>query len=116
MMIVDAVHSAPTPTAVYFLLTAYLESLRHFQCTCGVPERTLDLPVMSATDLRQRLDLLEHASGTFASPGVVIDELAAVIRCALERLEETDDTRSTHNAGLVTYRVRSDNPHSSPSV
>jgi len=115
-MIVDAVHSAPTPTAVYFLLTAYLESLRHFQCTCGVPERTLDLPVVSPTDLRQRLDMLEHASGTFASPGVVVDELAAVIRCALERLEETDDPRSPRSARLVTHGVRSDNPHFSQSV
>jgi hypothetical protein len=116
MMILDAVNSAPTPTAVYFLLTAYLESLRHFQRTCGVPERTLALPVISLTDLRQRLDMLEHASGTFASPGAVINELAAVIRCALERLEHTDNPRSTHSIRRVTYGVRSDNRRFSQSV
>lgn len=114
MMIVDAVSSAPTAAAVYFLLTAYLESLRHFQC--AVPEGALALPVTSRTDLRQRLGMLERDPSEQYESTVVVTELAAVIRCALERLEQTGDYRAAQRPSLVRYGARNDSPHSSRSV
>ena len=112
MMIVEAIRSAPTQHAVYFLVTAYMESLRHFERTCGVPAEVLELPITRAADIGERLAMLhQHAVVPFESI-VPISELTAVLDCAMERLSALEDTA----ASPVTPPARSDNRRSALSV
>jgi hypothetical protein len=114
MMIVDAVSAAPTRHSVYFLVTAYIESLRHFERTSGVPGMVLDLPVSGAADLADRLDALRRNSDVRLEAVVAVSELAAVLAGALTRLEtlEPDVTR----ADASTPHAKSDNPRSALSL
>ena len=88
MMIVDAIGSAATQHAVYFLVTAYLESLRHFEGASGVPSGVLQLPIQGSEDLAQRLHGLHHTTGVKPESVVARSELASVLGCALERLHD----------------------------
>ena len=51
MMLADAISSATSEHAVYFLVTAYVESLHHFHRSLGIPERVIALPPVSYTHL-----------------------------------------------------------------
>ena len=86
MMIVDAIRSATTPHAVKFLVTAYIESLRHFERSCGVPATMLDLPLGDRNDLARRLNVLRRHTLVPFEAIIAISELAAVLDCAIERL------------------------------
>jgi hypothetical protein len=116
MMIVDAVNSAPSQHAVYFLVTAYLESLRHFERTCGVPQRVIELPVASATDLSERLEALRRTRDAMSESTVVVSEVSAVLSSALSRL----DMLCVTTPGAVTrpamHLVKSDSRRSLLSV
>ena len=116
MMIVDAIGSAATQHAVYFLVTAYLESLRHFERASGVPSGVLQLPIHGSEDVAQRLHALHHSSGGEAESIVARSELAAVLGCALERLHELLQTTDAPMAAASRTRARSDNPRSALSV
>jgi hypothetical protein len=116
MMIINAVNSAPTPTAVYFLVNAYMESLSHFKRTCGMPEHALDVPIDDPVGLRLRLDALEHLIGAQGDAVAPITELGAVICSALARLEALGEFAPAQLAGVTMYCVRNDSPHSSQSV
>jgi hypothetical protein len=112
--IVDALGSAPSEHAVHFLVTAYVESLRHFERTCGVPHRVIALPVVGAEDLGERLDALRYTH--YAAEAVVVHEVVEVLGAALSRL----DALGAHDPALVARlgltAARSDTPHSSLSV
>jgi hypothetical protein len=114
MMIVDAVSAAPTQHSVYFLVTAYIESLRHFERTSGVPGMVLDLPVSGAADLSDRLDALRRNSDVRLESVVAVSELAAVLACALTRLETLEPELA--QADPSTRHARSGNPRSALSV
>src|SRR5215207_2971947 len=86
MMIVDAIESAPTEHAVYFLVTAYIESLRHFERGCGVPQRAIELPLAGVPDLAERFEVLRGASHVAPESAVAAAEAAAVLESALRRL------------------------------
>lgn len=116
MMIVDAVNSAPAEPAVYFLVTAYLESLLHFQRACGVPRQALDLPINGRSDLHRRLDVLQHNFSTPPESAVAMSELAAVIRSALNRLDELDEAECRLRGAAAMHSARTGSPHFSPSV
>ena len=119
MMIVDAVSSAPSEHAVYFLVTAYMESLRNFERTCGVPPCVLDLPVAGAADLSARLGTLRRESGAPPESAVVMSEIDAVLTSALGRLSAFGDrVETTPNipASVAIHSSRSDSPHSALSV
>ena len=45
MMILDAINTAQNEHAVYFLVTAYLESLQHFPRGLGLPKSVMQLPI-----------------------------------------------------------------------
>jgi hypothetical protein len=111
MMIVDAISSAQTPPAVYFLVTAYLESLRHFEH--GVDEGVLHLPVAGAGDLAGRVRLL-RCSRAPADDRVITGELEAVLGAALARLDDLGETELPVDAASAP--ARSDTLHSSLSV
>jgi hypothetical protein len=115
MTIVDALTSAPSEHAVYFLVTAYIESLRHFERTCGVPQRVIALPIEATGDLRERLDALRHARAHPAE-AVVVAEVAAVLGAALARLETLGDHVPAPLSRVALSSARTDSPHSSLSV
>ena len=70
MTIVDAISAAPSEHAVYFLVTAYIESLRHFERSARVPEPVLQLPISGRADLARRLDTLGNPYPTRPGSGV----------------------------------------------
>ncbi|HEX2825520.1 MAG TPA: hypothetical protein VHP37_04185 [Burkholderiales bacterium] len=90
MMIIDAIRSAATQHAVYFLVTAYIESLRHFERSSGVPSDVLDLPLRDNADLERRARQLDQHSVVPLEAIVPVSELAAVLECAAERLVTLD--------------------------
>lgn len=115
MMIVEAVESAPTEHAVYFLVTAYIESVRHFEQGCGVPQRAITLPVAGFSDLTERLDILRSES---VAPGsaVAAAEAAAVLAAALRRLSTLSKAPENELAATAMRHARTDNRRSSLSV
>ena len=116
MMIVDAVSSAPSEHAVYFLVTAYMESLRHFERSCGVPQRVLDLPVAGAEDLRERLGTLRRTMSSPLESIVAVSEVDAVLTSALGRLSTLAEVLQLGPVPAAIHSAKSDNPHSALSV
>jgi hypothetical protein len=88
MMIADAISSATTEHAVYFLITAYIETLHHFHKSLGIPVQVIELPVSGIDDLAQRLAALRHDINLPPKAVVGASEAAAVLECAVGRLRE----------------------------
>ncbi|MDB5928130.1 MAG: hypothetical protein JWN13_7066 [Betaproteobacteria bacterium] len=86
MIIVDAINSAPTEHAVYFLVTAYIESLCHFNSSAGVPRPVLRLPISGPADLASRLDTLESNVTVPLEAVVPVSEVAGVLSSAVNRI------------------------------
>jgi hypothetical protein len=86
MMILDAINGASNEHAVYFLVTAYLESLQHFPRGLGVPKSVMQLPLGGIDDLEQRLVSLQHGSDLPLESVVPAWEVSAVLSSAVERL------------------------------
>ena len=86
MMILDAINDAANEHAVYFLVTAYIESLHHFHHSLGIPERVVELPVRGVHDLEQRLDTLRHIDRGAVQGEIPAAEVSAVIASAVQRL------------------------------
>src|SRR4051812_35958784 len=68
MMLADAISSATSEHAVYFLVAAYVESLHHFHRSLGIPERVIALPLAGLDDLEERLRLLGDGLGSTRQP------------------------------------------------
>ena len=68
MTIIEAIHSAPSEHAVFFLLSAYVESLRHFERGAGVPAAALRLPIAGLADLGERLEVLQQRADSSLEP------------------------------------------------
>ncbi len=121
MMIVDAIDTAPSQHAVHFLVTAYMESLRHFERTCGVPPRVLELPVCDTRDLAERLEALHIVRDAPCNSGVVVSEVHAVLTAAIVRLDELGEPGERREgpsapAAPAMHAVRNGSPRSSLSV
>src|SRR4051812_16807510 len=86
MIIDDAIRSAPTEHAVYLLVTAYIESLCHFEASAGVPKALLMLPLRGAADLAARLNTLEETIDMPLEAVVPASEVVGVLASALRRL------------------------------
>ena len=112
MMILDAIRSAPTRHAVYFLVTAYIESLRHFERSCGAPAEVLELPVRGREDLAERTLVLHRSPAIALEAIVAMSELAAVLAVALDRLGTLEDAEP----GALKPHARNDNRRSALSV
>jgi hypothetical protein len=116
MTIVDAIDSAPTEHAVYFLVTAYIESLRHFERGCGVPKGAIELPVCGASDLTERLEMLRSNADVVPEYAVARSEAAAVLASALARLSSLAELAQSALAAAAMRPARTDSRHSSLSV
>lgn len=90
MMIVDAISSAPSGHAVYFLVTAYIESLHHYRNSLGIPEEVITLPVADKGDLQARLDALRQNINVPLGAVAPASEVSTVLAAAVERLEADD--------------------------
>lgn len=86
MMILDAIDGAPSKHAVYFLVTAYIESLHHFHRGMGIPEPVVKLPVQGIADLEARLECLHDSAGGPLEAVVPASEVSAVLASAVHRL------------------------------
>ena len=92
MMIVDALSSASTQHAVYFLVTAYIESQRHFEASVAVPKAVLHLPLSGRDDLAARLAALQNNINVPLEGVVPVSEVATVLASAVQRLTALDST------------------------
>ena len=90
MLIGDAIKTAPSEHAVLFLVTSYIESLRHFHRTTGIPEYVVRLPLEGSTDLTARTSRI--CAGEALAPEAVLPVMEAftVFNSAMKRLETHD--------------------------
>ena len=86
MTIVDAINSAGSEHAVYFLVTAYIESLQHFHRGLGIPEAVVRLPLAGFGDLEERLTSLKSNINVPLEAVVPASEVTAVLASAVQRL------------------------------
>lgn len=86
MTIVDAINSAGSEHAVYFLVTAYIESLQHFHRGLGIPEAVIRLPLAGVGDLEERLTSLKSNINVPLEAVVPASEVTAVLASAVQRL------------------------------
>lgn len=87
MMILDAINGASSRHAIYFLVTAYLESLNHYHRGMGIPDPVVKLPVKGIADLEERLECLRRkvpVPSERAAPAAA--EVSAVLASAVNRL------------------------------
>ena len=101
MIIVEAINSAPNEHAVYFLLTAYVESLRHFERASGVPEAVLRLPIAGRGDLTARLETVNDTIEVPLEAAVPALEVAAVLASAVTRLARLDSPDRSRDGALL---------------
>ena len=87
-MLSDAIKLAETEHAVYFLLTAYVETLDYYDPPrSSIPARAKRLPIAGKADVVERLHVLRNTytpSGSIA--GAVIEEAVDVFSAASQRL------------------------------
>jgi|SRR6476661_662422 len=98
VIIVDAINSAPTEHAVYFLVTAYIESLCHFKSGAGIPRPVLRLPISGSADLASRLDTLESNVNVPLEAVVPVSEVAGVIASAVNRIGDLRGVKAAAGA------------------
>src|SRR5688572_17362206 len=90
MFIVQAIVRAKTELIVYFLLSAWLESIDHDGRARAIPTRAKALPIRGMNDVRRRLALVrekigERSAGS-ASDLHALEEAAAALSVACEQL------------------------------
>lgn len=90
MTISDAVKQAKTEHVVYFLLMAYVEALG-YTGRSSVPAHVKRLPIVTRTDVNERLDVLREAldSPRRSRPDArrLIEEAADLFSAASEQLK-----------------------------
>ena len=89
MIIIDALRLAANEHIVYFLLTAYVETVEHRGAAArAVPEDARRMPVRDAGDVMRRLSVLRSKRATTTAPREVrmIDEVVAAFSAAADRL------------------------------
>ena len=84
MSIIEAINRAETEHAVYFLLTAYLESLWHSDKATGLRGSLRKLPIDGHNDVQERARVLSQDACT--GHGAIVSEAAEIFRAASERL------------------------------
>ena len=92
MSITGAIRRASTEHVVYFLLSAYVETLHHYDSVWrALPERVKRLPMAGKADVLERVSALGEAAIAHArsacSVQTMIREVAEVFCAALHRLQ-----------------------------
>jgi hypothetical protein len=89
LMLTDAIKLAPSEHVVYFLLTAYVETLGYIDLY-GIPEDVKRLPISGKPDVSERLDIMRdvlHRPQSTMTVKAVIEEAVDVFGAASEQLE-----------------------------
>lgn len=113
MIIIDALKLAASEHIVYFLLTAYVETVEHRGVAArAVPEDAKRMPVRDAGDVMHRLSLLRSRRAATTAPreARMIDEVAAAFSAAADRLctlPAIRPSRRLHESREPTCRARS---------
>lgn len=95
MMISDVILEANTEYEIYFLLTAYVESVRYCDKLGFLPEDFTRLPLTGIGDVRTRLEefrleLEKLSIGGNSKEHVILREAADIFGAALDRLQWLD--------------------------
>jgi hypothetical protein len=89
LKITDAITTADTEHVVYFLLTAYVETLHYYDpLRSFLPEHVKRLPMADISDVSERLHALRTAIEQYAQSQarLLIEEALEVFSAALQRL------------------------------
>ena len=110
MIIVDAIRRARTEHVVYFLLSAWLETLAHTGRARVLPDEAARMPVRSSVDVTRRLRLIREklASDHEISPqrARVLEDAACALHAARIKLSDLW-VRATHRRRERLARRRS---------
>ena len=89
MIIIDALKLASTEHVVYFLLTAYVETVEHRgPAARALPKEAKRMPVRDADDVVRRLQALRSKRPATHAPreAKIVDEVIAAFSAAAEKL------------------------------
>jgi hypothetical protein len=89
LKITDAITTADTEHVVYFLLTAYVETLHYYDpLRSSLPENVKRLPMAGISDVSERLRALRTSIEQYAQSRarLLIEEVLEVFNAALQRL------------------------------
>jgi hypothetical protein len=90
LKITDAITTADTEHVVYFLLTAYVETLHYYDpLRSSLPEHVKRLPMAGISDVADRLRALRGSIERYAQSQarLLIEEVLEVFSAALQRLK-----------------------------
>jgi hypothetical protein len=90
LKITDAITTADTEHVVYFLLTAYVETLHYYDpLRSSLPEHVKRLPMAGISDVAERLRALRTSIEQYAQSQarLLIEEALEVFSAALQRLK-----------------------------
>lgn len=91
MLITDVIREADSAHEIYFLLTAYIEALRHCDPLHHLPDFMTELPVTGLADVLGRAgrmrSVLDSPAGADAGIQAVLVEALGILTVAGERLE-----------------------------
>lgn len=107
MLLVEAVKAASTDDVVYFLLTAYVETLHHYSETrAALPFLVTKLPLTGKSDVQARLRALHGAldarEGAASHVRPVMEETIEILAAALRRFEVL--TAEAYRANASAFR------------
>jgi hypothetical protein len=95
LKITEAINIADTEHVVYFLLTAYVETLHYYDpLRSSLPEHVKRLPMAGISDVSERLRALRTAIEQYAKSQarLLIEEVVEVFSTALQRLSALQNT------------------------
>jgi hypothetical protein len=91
MLITDVIREADNTHEIYFLLTAYVEAVRHCDPLQRLPGFITELPFTGLADVLARAErmrsVLESPAGADAAIQAVLAETLGILAVAGERLE-----------------------------
>ena len=85
----DVIREATNEHEVYFLLTAYVEAVRHGDLLSSLPGQVRELPLRGLDDVRTRVDGLRAELGSTRNTRtrVIVAESTEIFSEALNRLQ-----------------------------
>jgi hypothetical protein len=113
MIIIDALKLAASEHIVYFLLTAYVETVEHRAAAArAVPDEAKRMPVRDANDVFWRLRALRSTRAVTTAPreAKMIEEVLSAFSAAADRLctlPVTRPSRRLHESRDSISRARS---------
>jgi hypothetical protein len=100
MMMTDVIRESVSEHEIYFLLTAYVQAVRHADKLECLPSPLRGLPLNGTDDLRERVEALQTLRGSPRAPGalepVLLGEALDIFATAHGRLGSIERARREH--------------------